>query len=96
MPVIKSYFKPIFIFKNAFISTVYSGLFRQLNIKQIRERIILRDGDFLDLDWSYASGQSNKLIILLHGMEGDGQRPYVTRYSLHFIVYRNSLLAAKH
>ncbi|MDA9760042.1 MAG: YheT family hydrolase [Flavobacteriaceae bacterium] len=84
MPLVKSYFNPIFVFKNAFISTVYSGLFRQLNIKQKRERIILRDGDFLDLDWSYTAGQSNKLVILLHGMEGDGQRPYVTGVAKHF------------
>ena len=32
---------------------VYSGLIRRLKIKQFRERITLRDDDFIDLDWSY-------------------------------------------
>lgn len=78
MPIIESSYKPPFLFKNDFIATVYSGLFRKITLKQERERIILNDGDFLDLDWSFSKEKSNKLIILLHGLEGHGQRPYVT------------------
>ena len=78
MPVIKSTYKAPFLFKNGFIATVYSGLFRRVNdVVQKRERIALSDGDFLDLDWSFSKEKSNKLIILLHGLEGDGQRPYM-------------------
>ena len=79
MPIIESKYKSPFFFKNGFVSTVYSGLFRRIkNFKQDRERMTLRDGDFLDLDWSFAQKKSNKLIILLHGLEGNGQRPYMT------------------
>ncbi|GAB1855984.1 alpha/beta fold hydrolase [Flavobacteriaceae bacterium MHTCC 0001] len=78
MPILESKFKPLYIFKNGFVSTVYSGLFRKVSLQQQRERITLKDGDFLDLDWSYSKTKSNKLIILLHGLEGHGQRPYVT------------------
>ncbi|WP_142785739.1 YheT family hydrolase [Changchengzhania lutea] len=78
MPVIESTYNPSFLFKNGFISTVYSGLFRQVSLKQERERLTLPDGDFLDLDWSFSKEQSNQVIILLHGLEGHGQRPYVT------------------
>ncbi|WP_298496316.1 alpha/beta fold hydrolase [uncultured Algibacter sp.] len=78
MPIIKSSYKPRFYFKNGFVSTVYSGLLRRVSIKQERERITLKDGDFLDLDWSYSNKKTNKLIILLHGLEGNGQRPYMT------------------
>lgn len=78
MPVIESKFKPLYFFKNGFVSTVYSGLFRRVSLKQERERIILKDGDFLDLDWSYAKTKTKRLIVLLHGLEGHGQRPYVT------------------
>jgi predicted alpha/beta-fold hydrolase len=77
MPIIDSTYKPRFYFKNGFISTVYSGLVRRVTLKQERERIILNDGDFLDLDWSYSKGKSDKLLIMLHGLEGDGQRPYM-------------------
>ncbi|GAA4900300.1 alpha/beta fold hydrolase [Flaviramulus aquimarinus] len=78
MPIIESTYKPRFYFKNGFISTVYSGLVRRVSLKQERERIILKDEDFLDLDWSFAKVKSDKLIILLHGLEGNGQRPYMT------------------
>ncbi len=78
MPIIKPTYKPPFYFKNGFISTVYSGLIRRISLKQERERITLNDGDFLDLDWSFSKEKSKKLIILLHGLEGNGQRPYMT------------------
>ncbi len=61
------------------MSTVFSGLARTVQgVDQTRERITLPDGDFLDLDWSYATEKSNKVIILLHGLEGNAQRPYIT------------------
>ena len=78
MPVIESSYKPPFYFKNGFFATVYSGLLRHVSLEQTRERLTLSDGDFLDLDWSFAKAPSNKLIILLHGLEGHGQRPYIT------------------
>lgn len=79
MPVLESSYKPPFQFKNGFIATVYSGLIRNIKgLEQQRERIETRDHDFLDLDWSYAEGQSDTVIILLHGLEGHAQRPYVT------------------
>ncbi|NJX14226.1 YheT family hydrolase [Tamlana crocina] len=78
MPVIESTYKPAFPFKNGFVSTVYSGLVRRVPLKQERERITLSDGDFLDLDWSFSEEKTSKLIILLHGLEGNGQRPYMT------------------
>ena len=78
MPVLDSTYKPPFYLKNGYVTTVYSGLFRSINLIQERERITLNDGDFLDLDWSFSKEKSNKLIILLHGLEGHGQRPYVT------------------
>lgn len=78
MPILEPTYKPPFYLKNGFVSTVYSGLIRRVSIKQERERITLKDGDFLDLDWSYSKEKTNKLIILLHGLEGNGQRPYMT------------------
>jgi len=57
---------------------VYSGLFRKVHgVRQQRERMTLSDGDFIDLDWSYGTQPSNKLVIILHGLEGNAQRPYM-------------------
>lgn len=79
MPIISSTYHPPFIFRNGFVSTVYSGLVRKIkNFNQERERITLSDGDFLDLDWSFSEEKTRKLIILLHGLEGNAQRPYIT------------------
>ena len=85
MPIIESTYKPPYFFKNGFVSTVYSGLFRNVKeVTQERERITLSDGDFLDLDWSYSRDKPRKLVILLHGLEGDAGRPYMLGASKHF------------
>lgn len=79
MPIITPTYTPKFYLKNGFISTVYSGLVRRVNgVGQTRERIALNDGDFIDLDWSFSKEKTKKLIILLHGLEGNAQRPYMT------------------
>ncbi|MGB5237249.1 MAG: alpha/beta fold hydrolase [Flavobacteriaceae bacterium] len=79
MPIQESKYSPPFIFRNGHIATIYAGLIRRVNgLEQKRERITLPDGDFLDLDWSYAKIASQKMVILLHGLEGHGQRPYMT------------------
>lgn len=77
MPIVNSTYKAPYFFKNGFVSTVYSGLVRRVNLEQKRERITLKDGDFLDLDWSFSKENNNKVIVLLHGLEGNGQRPYM-------------------
>jgi predicted alpha/beta-fold hydrolase len=57
---------------------MYAGLFREISgLIQTRERIHLPDGDFMDLDWSYAHKASKKVTVLLHGLEGNAQRAYI-------------------
>ncbi|MEM7381127.1 MAG: alpha/beta fold hydrolase [Bacteroidota bacterium] len=79
MPTIPSAYRAPLFFRNGHIATIYSGLIRRVNgLHQARERLELPDGDFMDLDWSYASVPTPKVVILLHGLEGHGQRPYIT------------------
>lgn len=47
------------------------------SLVQERERLKLVDGDFLDIDWSYSQKETQKVAILLHGLEGNAQRPYI-------------------
>ncbi|MDX1277942.1 alpha/beta fold hydrolase [Oceanihabitans sediminis] len=85
MPVIQSTYKAPYFFRNGFVTTVYSGLIRKVSgLDQKRERITLSDGDFLDLDWSYSEEKSKKLIIILHGLEGNAQRHYITGTAKYF------------
>jgi len=78
MPLVPSRYHPPLIFRNGHVATIYSAKFRPAPfLNQTRERIILSDGDFLDIDWSYPKSTSRKLTILLHGLEGNAQRPYI-------------------
>ncbi|MGC8659247.1 MAG: YheT family hydrolase [Desulfomonilaceae bacterium] len=78
MPVIvQSSYKAPFLCSNLHIQTVVPTLFRKVKgVDYWRERIITPDGDFLDLDWS--SVDSDRLAIVLHGLEGNSTRSYVT------------------
>lgn len=79
MPEVPANYSPSIFFKSGHLSTIYCGLVRRVNgVTQKRERLHLADGDFLDLDWSQSTTPTRKLVILLHGLEGDGQRPYIT------------------
>ncbi len=78
MPITASSYNPSFLFKNGHFSTIYSGIWRKIDdFKQKRERIDLPDGDFLDLDWSHSNTPTQKVTILIHGLEGNAQRAYI-------------------
>ncbi|TNF67777.1 MAG: alpha/beta fold hydrolase [Bacteroidetes bacterium] len=78
MPLLSSTYRPEVFFRNGHLATIYSALLRKVEApEQIRERITLPDGDFIDLDWSRADGPTDKVLILLHGLEGNAQRPYM-------------------
>ncbi len=79
MPLVPSNYKPPFLFRNGHFSTIYAGVIRRVHgLLQKRERLELQDGDFMDLDWSDSRLPTQKLAILLHGLEGDAQRHYIT------------------
>jgi predicted alpha/beta-fold hydrolase len=78
MPLVPSNYNPPVLFRHGHFSTIYNGLIRKVTgLTQTRERILLSDGDFLDLDWSYATVPSKRVCIIIHGLEGDAQRAYV-------------------
>jgi predicted alpha/beta-fold hydrolase len=78
MPLIESDFRPPVPFRSGHVSTIYSALLRKAPpADQHRERITLPDGDFLDLDWTPGAPCHDQVLILLHGLEGNAQRPYM-------------------
>lgn len=89
MPLISesTYQIPNFIFKNCHINTIYPSLIRKVeNVNYTRERISTPDDDFIDLDWLYAD--SNKVVIVCHGLEGGADRSYVKGMAKKF--YQNN------
>ncbi len=82
------------MFKNGHFSTVYAGIIRKIkDFEQKRERINLPDDDFLDLDWSFSQVPSKKVVILLHGLEGNAQRAYITGSAKEFNLNRYDVCA---
>jgi uncharacterized protein len=79
MPVLSaSDYRPPLLLKNRHFNTVFAALFRRVSgIAYRRERIELPDGDFLDLDWA-GEGRSERLVLALHGMEGNSERQYIS------------------
>lgn len=78
MPLINSKYKASGLFKNPHFATIYSAKLRVApKILQQRERMILSDGDFMDLDFSFSLKKTRKIAILLHGLEGNAQRIYI-------------------
>ncbi len=68
--------KPQFWLRNGHINTIFTSQFRKVaDTPFTRERISTPDSDFLDLDWTAAN--SDKLIVLCHGLEGNSRRPYI-------------------
>ncbi len=78
MPVLPSDYTPPVWLRNGHLSTIYSALLRRVpDPGQQRERLELEDGDFLDLDWSYSEQRGMRVLVLVHGLEGNAQRPYM-------------------
>lgn len=79
MPLLKTNYNPHFPFKNGHFATIYSAKLRPSpKLLQQRERLFLPDTDFMDIDWSFAPRSAQKVAILLHGLEGNSKRPYIT------------------
>lgn len=64
-----SAFKPAWWLPNAHAQTLWPYLFRKkLQLKLIRERLELPDGDFVDLCWT--DRHAKTIVIIFHGLEG--------------------------
>lgn len=78
MPIIEETgYRPDFVFRNNHVNTIYPHFFRKSPFLPFeRERIQTPDGDFFDTDW-LGKTRSEKLVILLHGLEGSSDSQYV-------------------
>lgn len=86
MPLIEKsdYRLPSFIFKNPHVSTIFMGKFKKSRPPAYkRYRLELQDGDFLDID--FMEKQTDKAVILCHGLEGASYRTYNNTAAEHFL-----------
>ena len=79
MPILPTAnYKPPLLLRNGHTNTIYSALMRKVVLEYERERIDTPDGDFLDLDW--ATVNSQKLVVVLHGLEGKAGKALCKRH----------------
>lgn len=83
MPLIESKYKPPFFLRNGHLATIIPSTFRKVEgVEYQRERIITEDNDFIDIDW--LKNDSDKLVVISHGLEGSSERPYVKGMAKYF------------
>ena len=71
-------FEPVFWYRHPHVQTVFAGKFRRAPIVQYdKERLELPDGDFLDIFWKKKPQKEGALVLLLHGVTGSAQSPYI-------------------
>lgn len=87
----QAYRAPAILFTNH-LETIYPALLRTVSgVTYLRERITTPDQDFLDLDW--LNNQSQKLVILSHGLEGNSQRAYIKGMAKIFSMHGYDVVA---
>ncbi len=69
-------YKPPFLLFNGHLQTIYPGLLRKVNVTGSQlGKIETSDEDFLEYD--HYKVESDKVVIISHGLEGNSRRPYV-------------------
>ncbi|HEY5825159.1 MAG TPA: alpha/beta fold hydrolase [Cyclobacteriaceae bacterium] len=92
MPVIRSTYKAPFYLFNGHAETILPSIFRKIkDTTYQRERFELSDGDFLDLDW--LKTDSDRLVIISHGLEGNSERHYSKGMAKYFAAHQWDALA---
>ncbi|WP_249582938.1 hydrolase [Pseudomonas viridiflava] len=63
---------------NPHLQTLWGPLWRKRTLlARTRERMWLKDGDFLDMDWHGPHQVDAPLVLVLHGLTGSSNSPYV-------------------
>ncbi|MEM1137493.1 MAG: alpha/beta fold hydrolase [Bacteroidota bacterium] len=88
MPIFEDIpYQPPLLLNNRHLHSAFPVFFRQLPpLAYNREKIILRDGDFIDLDVTSAGNE--KVVLLIHGFEGNSQSVYMRAMAQVFFKRR--------
>lgn len=71
-------FSPATGLANPHLQTLWGPLWRPtVHLQRSRERLWLQDGDFLDVDWHGPHSTDAPLVLVLHGLTGSSNSPYV-------------------
>lgn len=92
MPYIIDDYYPSLFFRNKHFNTISAAIWRKKwKLTYQRNRFTLKDGDFIDLD--FVQTGSDKLVILMHGLEGSSDRAYIRGMAKKFSQNNFDVLA---
>ncbi|WP_133408663.1 hydrolase [Parashewanella tropica] len=74
-----SKFQPPWWAKSPHLQTILPVLTKVKIPPLNRERLTLKDGDFVDLDWLGTPKANQPIVVILHGLEGSSESHYVRR-----------------
>lgn len=73
-----SHFKPAWWLPNPHLQTLWGSFCRRLpELPRKRQRLWLKDGDFIDLDWHESQQTADRLVLIVHGLTGSSASHYV-------------------
>ncbi len=80
-----TYKPPIWLF-NGHLETIYPPLFRKISIPALPKTIVINTPDHDYFELNYYEGDSDKTLILSHGLEGNTTRPYIIGMAKRFLL----------
>ena len=84
-----------FPFSSGHVQTLFPPVFRpRPEVSYERQRLDTSDGDFVDLDWSRGGGE--RLVVILHGLEGHSVSKYVLGMARAARLHGLDVLAMNH
>ena len=89
----KKEFEPAWWLPGGHIQTLYRKFSPIETVRQVRQRIELKDGDFIDLDWAeniaVVDNTTDMIVVILHGLCGCAGSSYVL--SLQRLLSENGI-----
>ena len=70
-------YRPCWWLRNPHAQTIAATWFKRARVSGNPERLELKDGDFIDLIWYGEQRAEQKVVLILHGLEGNEDSHYV-------------------
>jgi predicted alpha/beta-fold hydrolase len=84
--IVKSDFRPPWWAKNRHVQTIFPRFIqKRAKLDYRKEKLVLPDGDFVNLIWAGDVKKSSGIIALFHGLEGSIRSHYINDMAANFV-----------
>jgi predicted alpha/beta-fold hydrolase len=84
--IVKSPFNPPWWAKNRHVQTIFPRFLQlRASLTYSQERLVLPDGDFINLIWAGEVHTAKKLVVMFHGLEGSIKSHYTNDMAAHLV-----------